>query len=205
MTESPDRVKHWDTVFATRAADEVSWFEASHDLSVALLAQQPGAVVDVGAGAGTLADELLASGRTDVTLLDISHEALAVTRDRLGPQEQRVHYVVSDLLTWSPERQYDAWHDRAVFHFLTDPTDQTSYVDLAARAVSIGGLLVLATFGPDGPTACSGLPTARHSADDLAALFAPAFSVVGSDLRVHHTPDGAQQQFTWAWLRRGTS
>lgn len=197
-----DRTQHWDTVFATRATDEVSWFEASHDLSVSLLREQPGSVVDIGAGAGTLTDELLADGRTDVTLLDISHEALAVTRERLGSSESRVGYVVSDLLMWAPERQWDAWHDRAVFHFLTDPTDQASYVDLAARAVRPGGLLVLATFGPDGPTACSGLPTARHSAAELGALFAPAFAVTHDEVRVHHTPGGADQQFTWAVMRR---
>lgn len=159
-------------------------------------------VLDVGAGAGTLADELLAHGRTDITLLDISREALAVTRERLGPDEQRVHFVVADLLSWRPERQYDAWPDRAVFHFLTDPVHQASYVTLAGRTVSPGGLLVLATFGPAGPTACSGLPTARHSAEHLRALFAPAFSIMGSELRVHHTPQGTEQQFVWAWMRR---
>ncbi|WP_341924162.1 class I SAM-dependent methyltransferase [Nocardioides psychrotolerans] len=195
--------RHWDTVFATRSADEVSWFEANHAHSVSLLREQPGSVIDVGAGAGTLVDELLADGRTDVTLLDISHEALALTRERLGTGEQRVGYVVSDLLAWEPSRTFDAWHDRAVFHFLTDPADQASYVDLAASAVSPGGLMVLAAFGPDGPTACSGLPTARHSAAGLGALFAPAFTVTGAQTRVHRTPGGADQQFTWVVMRLG--
>lgn len=200
-----DRAQHWDTAFATRPTNEMSWFEASHELSVSLLGQQPGSVVDIGAGAGTLADALLAVGRLDITLLDISHEALAVTRDRLGPTGGQVHYVVTDLLEWSPDRKYDTWHDRAVFHFLTDPLDRESYVETAAQAVAHGGLLVMATFGPGGPTSCSGLPTARHSSDDLAQLFAPAFSMVGSSLRVHLTPTGAEQQFTWAWMRRTTS
>ena len=199
------RAQHWDTVFATRPTNEMSWFEATHEFSLSLLSQQPGSVVDIGAGAGTLADELLGIGRLDITLLDISHEALALTRDRLGPTEGRVDYVVTDLLEWSPERHYDAWHDRAVFHFLTDPLDQESYVGTAARAVTHGGLLVLATFGPGGPTSCSGLPTTRHSSSHLAEIFAPAFSMVGSSLRVHHTPNDAEQQFTWAWMRRTTS
>lgn len=120
-----------------------------------------------------------------------------MTSERLG----RVAYVVRDVLCWEPARTYDAWHDRAVLHFLTAPADQVAYVDLAARALSPGGLLVLATFGPDGPTSCSGLPTARHSADDLAVLFAPAFTLTHAEPRMHRTPAGAEQEFTWITAR----
>lgn len=199
---SDDGAHHWNAVFASRDLDTVSWFEETPTHSVELLRQQPGSMIDIGAGASRLPDALLTDGRDDITVLDISHEALAVTRERLGSAEGRVAYVVSDVLAWEPARTYDAWHDRAVFHFLTSPADQATYVDLAARALSPGGLLVLATFGPDGPTSCSGLPTARHSADDLAALLAPAFTLTHAETRTHRTPAGAEQQFTWISARR---
>jgi SAM-dependent methyltransferase len=199
---SDDGSHHWNAVFASRDLSTVSWFEETPTHSVELLRQQPGSVIDIGAGASRLPDALLTDGRDDVTVLDISHEALAVTRDRLGSAAGRVAYVVSDVLAWEPARTYDAWHDRAVLHFLTAPADQAAYVDLAARALSPDGLLVLATFGPDGPTSCSGLPTARHSADDLAALLAPAFTLTHAEARTHRTPAGAEQQFTWISARR---
>ncbi|WP_030485877.1 class I SAM-dependent methyltransferase [Nocardioides aequoreus] len=199
---SDERADHWDAVFASRDLDKVSWFEETPTHSVELLRRQPGSVVDIGAGASRLPDALLTDGRDDITVLDISHQAVAVTRERLGSAKGRVTYVVSDVLSWKPARTYDAWHDRAVLHFLTAPADQSAYVDLAARTLSPGGLLVLATFGPDGPTSCSGLPTARHSADDFAALFAPAFTLTHAETRIHHTPDGSEQQFTWVTARR---
>ncbi len=139
---------HWDAVFLSRDLDTVSWFEETPTNSVELLRSRPGSVIDIRAGASLLPDALLTDGRDDITVLDNSHEALAVTRERLGSAEGRVAYVVSDVLSWEPARTYDAWHDRAVLHFLTDPADQAAYVDLAARALSPGGLLVLATFRP---------------------------------------------------------
>ena len=199
---SDDGSHHWDAVFASRDLDTVSWFEETPTHSVELLRQQPGSVIDIGAGASRLPDALLAEGRDDITVLDISREALAVTRERLGSAEGRVAYVVSDVLSWEPSRTYDAWHDRAVLHFLTEPANHAAYVDLAARTISPGGLLVLATFGPDGPTSCSGLPTARHSAEDLAALVAPAFTLTHAETRIHRTPGGSEQQFTWISARR---
>lgn len=199
---SDDSADHWDAAFASRDLDAVSWFEETPVHSVELLRQQPGSVIDIGAGASRLPDALVAEGREDITVLDISREALAVTRERLGSAEGRVAYVVSDVLSWEPSRTYDAWHDRAVLHFLTEPANQAAYVDLAARTISPGGLLVLATFGPDGPTSCSGLPTARHSAEDLAALVAPAFTLTHAETRIHRTPGGSEQQFTWISARR---
>ena len=135
---SDDSADHWDAVFASRDLDAVSWFEKTPAHSVELLRQQPGSVIDIGAGASRLPDALLAEGREDITLLDISQEALAVTRERLGSADGRVAYVVSDVLAWEPSRTYDVWHDRAVFHFLTEPANQAAYVDLAARTLSPG-------------------------------------------------------------------
>jgi SAM-dependent methyltransferase len=195
------RAAHWDAVYAGKPTDEVSWYQREPAVSLRLLSEcapAPAEVLDVGAGASTLADRLV-DGGWDVTLLDVSAEALAVVRARLA---DRAAYVVADLLTWTPDRAYRAWHDRAVFHFLTDPADQERYVGLAAHTVTAGGVVVLGTFAEDGPESCSGLPTARWSAERLAARFAPAFAAVHAEREEHVTPWGAAQPFTWVVLRR---
>ncbi len=199
---SQDRASHWDEVFETKSVDEVSWYEPDPATSGRLLEDAPGSVIDVGAGASTLVDKLLAAGRSDVTLLDISREALEVTRARLGDRAGLVTFVVADLREWEPDRQFDAWHDRAVFHFLTVTEERGRYVDLLTRAVRPGGSAVIATFAEDGPTQCSGLPTARYRATELADLFAPDFELVHDERTTHATPWGAEQPFTWVRLRR---
>jgi 2-polyprenyl-3-methyl-5-hydroxy-6-metoxy-1,4-benzoquinol methylase len=196
--------EHWDRVYATKGRDDVSWYQAVPATSIRLVTAAmpataaPRRVIDIGAGASTLADELLTRGY-DVTVLDVAPSAVASVKARL---DDRATYLITDLLEWQPETTYDVWHDRAVFHFLTDPTAQTAYVHLAARAVRAGGVVVLGTFAPDGPTACSGLPTARHDADSLAALFADYFELVSSERDEHTTPWGAVQPFTWVTLSR---
>ncbi len=195
--------RHWDDVYATKDVDAVSWFEAEPRTSARLVrtAAASGDVVDVGAGASTLADVLVGEGY-GVTVLDLSAEALGVVRARLG---DRIEYVVSDVLAWRPGRSFDVWHDRAVFHFLTDQADQAAYVAQAAAAVRLGGSVVIGTFGPEGPEACSGLATARHDADSLARLFGPDFALVRSEQEEHVTPWGAPQAFTWAVLTRAST
>ena len=195
---------HWDGVYGRRPVTELSWYEQVPATSLRLvtsLATPEQAVVDVGAGESSLVDHLVAQGYEDVTVLDVSQEALAAVRARLG-DSPRVHVVVSDLLAWAPDRQYDAWHDRAVFHFLTDDADVTAYVRVASAAVRPGGALVLGTFAEDGPTTCSGLPTARYSADELIALFGGAFAEEHREREEHVTPAGVVQPFTWVVLRR---
>jgi SAM-dependent methyltransferase len=195
---------HWDRVYATKGRDDVSWYQAVPATSIRLVTAAmtatvaPRRVIDIGAGASTLADELLARAY-DVTVLDVAPSAIASVKARLG---DRAIYLITDLLEWQPGTTYDVWHDRAVFHFLTDPIAQTAYVNLAARAVRASGALVLGTFAPDGPPECSGLPTARHDADSLAALFSDYFELVSSERDEHTTPWGAVQPFTWVTLRR---
>ena len=195
--------RHWNAVYDGRPARSLSWFQAEPSTSLQLLraaAPPPASVVDVGAGESPLADHLLAGGWTDVTLLDVSDAALAATRSRLAGAP--VAYVVADLLTWRPPRQYDAWHDRAVFHFLVDAADRTGYVDRAVQAVAPGGALVVGAFAADGPSQCSGLPTARYDAAELAAEFAPTFRLERDEREEHVTPAGVVQPFTWVVLRR---
>jgi len=197
--------EHWDTVYGTKAIDEVSWLQGQPRTSERLLtwvSSSLGAVIDVGAGASTLADTLLDAGWSDVTVLDVSSKALALVRDRLRERQESVSFVVADVLSWQPERAYDAWHDRAVFHFLVRADQRERYVATASRAVQSGGVLVLGTFATDGPAQCSGLPTSRYDADTLAAAFAPAFSLEHSEREEHVTPGGAVQPFTWVVLLR---
>ncbi|HZW42789.1 MAG TPA: class I SAM-dependent methyltransferase [Dermatophilaceae bacterium] len=215
MTKSA--AEHWDTVYGTKATDEVSWFQRQPTTSQRLLtsvSSPSGAVIDVGAGASTLVDTLLDAGWSDVTVLDVSAKALALVRARVSdrvsdrphdPPRERpgsASFVVADVLTWRPERTYDAWHDRAVFHFLVHPDQRDQYVATASRAVRSGGVVVLGTFAADGPTQCSGLPTARYDAVGLAAVFEPGFSLEHSEREEHETPGGAVQPFTWVVLRR---
>jgi trans-aconitate methyltransferase len=184
----------------------VSWYQRDPVTSLRLVEQiattPAAAVVDVGAGASLLVDGLLALGFVQITVLDISEQALSEVRDRLGRGARHVTFLRQDLLTWNPVRQYDIWHDRAVFHFLTASADRDRYVEVAAGAVRSGGSLVLATFAPDGPAQCSGFDVSRYSAEDLAETFSSSFALAHRAREEHTTPDGVVQPFTWVVLRR---
>ena len=198
------REDHWNTIYRTKPADRVSWYQpdvsASLDLVRACGLAPDAPLLDVGAGASLLVDGLLGAGFSDVTLLDLAREALAVTRARLG-DEPRVREVVADVTAWSPPRHYALWHDRAVFHFLTDPAQRRAYVAQATRALRPGGHLLIATFAPDGPERCSGLPVCRYDAGTLAAEFAPRFVPQAEAREQHPTPFGTTQWFQYLLLR----
>lgn len=199
----PDGTReHWEGVYRGKGPEEVSWFQRDPAVSLRLVERVPGSVVDVGAGASVLVDRLLAAGRDDLTVLDVSAAALEVTRRRLGVDTSVVSFAVADVLDWDPGRTFECWHDRAVFHFLTDRDRQQAYVQTASRAVPAGGAAVLGTFAADGPTQCSGLPTARYRPQDLAAVFGSAFVLEHAEAEVHRTPWDAEQRFTWVLLRR---
>jgi len=200
-----DSASHWDTVYATKRADEVSWFQAEPTTSLRLLgrwAPPPSSVVDVGAGTSTLVESLLAGGWQDVTLLDLSATALRAVRDRLGSRAQAVRFDVADVQSWTPGRTFNAWHDRAVFHFLVEQADRDRYVAVATGAVAPGGVIVLGTFASDGPAQCSGLPTARYGPEDVADLFGATFILEHEEREEHITPSGSSQRFCWTVLRR---
>ena len=194
--------QHWDQLFRTKDTHQVSWYQETHDISLALIADTPGPLIDVGAGSSTLVDELLAAGRTDLTVLDISQAALELTRHRLAHHADQVSFEIADITSWRPQRRYKVWHDRAVFHFLTEPADQSAYVELAMHTISPGGALVLGTFTEDGPTHCSGLRTAHYSATELAGRFSPTFVLERHTHEMHQTPAGTGQPFMWVKLRR---
>jgi len=198
-------------VYAERGERGVSWFAQRPTVALELLdavgvgREQP--VLDVGAGASRLVDELLARGYRDVTALDVSDEGLAVARARLGAAADQARWVVTDLLGWDPEWSFAVWHDRAVFHFLTDPADRARYRAVCDAALTPDGVLVIATFAQDGPQACSGLPTARYSPQQLLDALGGTDRWVELARRRedHTTPAGVLQRFTWLALRRRTA
>ena len=196
---SEDRVRHWDGRYLAAGPSGVSWYQDHARVSLTLMdtlgCTAETSVLDVGGGASTLVDDLLARGHVDVTVLDISPAALATARSRLG-DPPGVTWIAHDLLTWQPPRRWDLWHDRALLHFLVDEQDQATYVSVLRRALRPGGAFVVGTFASDGPTHCSGLPVRRYSPEALADLLGDV-DLVEQRREVHHTPGGMAQPFTW--------
>ncbi len=201
---------HWERIYETKAPAEVSWFQPRPDCSLEIMRQAaiapPAAIIDVGGGASTLVDGLLARGFEDITVLDLSRAALAAARSRLGERAAQVQWIEADILRADlPERRYDVWHDRAVFHFLTGAADRRAYVAKALRTVKPGGLVVVATFADDGPARCSGLPVMRYDASTLHAAFGAPFELLCHQRESHRTPGGDEQRFVYCALRAGAS
>jgi trans-aconitate methyltransferase len=209
MVERPDdadgRRTYWEDVHTGKPVDGVSWWQSVPGLSLDLVDKadlEGGApVIDVGAGWSTLVDHLVERGYTDLTAVDLSISALTTVRDRLGPAGSDVILTVADVLDLNMGRRYQLWHDRAVFHFLIDLEERDAYQASLARSLEPGGWCVVATFGPDGPTTCSGLPIVRYTHAELAAEFAQGFDVVATAGEDHFTPWGTSQQFTALLLR----
>ncbi len=203
---SDQRTTHWDSVYNRLAENEVSWYQPTPACSLELLDDlgvgPTSSLVDIGAGTSRLVDVLLGRGFDDLTVLDVSAASLTQARHRLGLAADRVRWVVDDLLAWVPGRQFDVWHDRAAFHFLTDPRDVRRYRETLTAAVRPGGLVIVGTFAADGPSRCSGLPVARYSAEQLAGTLSDAVVVTASRREAHHTPAGGVQPFTWVAFRR---
>ena len=202
-----DRKQHWEQVYATKAPDAFSWFQAHAELSLRLIHNtglgRDAAIIDVGGGASTLVDDLMAESHTDVTVLDLSAAAIAVAKQRLGKHAKTVDWIVGDItLAAFPVHRFDIWHDRAVFHFLTDPHDRHAYVERVMRAVRPGGHVIVATFAEDGPEKCSGLPVMKYRPEALHAEFGDAFLLVEHDKEAHHTPSGSVQQFVYCYCRK---
>lgn len=203
---STARQTHWNEVYATKAADKVSWFQPRAKMSMRLIqaagATKDGAIIDIGGGSSVLLDHLLDAGYRDVTALDISERALIGSKERLGARAAEVHWIVSDILAWSPARTYDVWHDRAAFHFLTDERDRKAYRATLLKGLRPRGALILGTFAENGPERCSGLPVQRWSAEALADELGPELRLLESVREDHRTPWDAIQPFTWARFER---
>lgn len=192
---------HWDDVYRTKSSDCVSWFQAdprpSLDAIERLGLSADSAFIDIGGGASTLVDHLLHRGWTDLSVLDIAAPALEVSKARLGSDADRVQWLVEDIVDWTPRRSYDLCHDRAVFHFLTTEFQRFRYIRALDASLAVGGHLVIATFAPDGPERCSGLPVERYDAQGLSKALGSRFKLRDSWLETHMTPAGNAQAFTW--------
>jgi 2-polyprenyl-3-methyl-5-hydroxy-6-metoxy-1,4-benzoquinol methylase len=197
---------HWEKVYTTKNPDQVSWYRPHLETSLALIERAAGehsaSIIDVGGGESTLVDDLVARGYQNVTVLDISQTAIDVTRKRLKEAAERVQWLAGDVTKLKLERNaYDVWHDRAVFHFLTSIEQRIAYVESVASAVKTGGHVILSTFGPEGPTKCSGLDVMRYEAESLHDQFGARFRLVESSKELHDTPFGATQQFLYCYCR----
>lgn len=200
-----DRRAHWNHVYSTKREDEVSWFQPEATPSLELVARcglGAGArVVDVGGGASRLVDALLDRGLAP-TVLDLSEAALEASRARLGDRASRVEWIAGDVTAFAPRAPFELWHDRAVFHFLTDAGDRAAYVRAMERSIASGGHAIVATFALDGPERCSGLDVVRYDGASLAAALGPSFRLVESLRHEHVTPAGRAQAFTFARFAR---
>lgn len=197
---------HWEKIYTTKAPNQLSWYRPHLESSVALIeraaSERSASIIDVGGGESTLVDDLLARGYRNVSVLDVSQTAIDVTKKRLKDAAEHVHWMVGDVTKAEfALKAYHAWHDRAVFHFLTSDEQRAAYVERVARAVRTGGHVIVGTFGPEGPTKCSGLEVVRYDAESLHDQFGTRFRLVESFKELHETPFGNTQQFVYCYCR----
>ncbi len=200
------RDDHWDRIYTTYPLEELSWFQSHPELSIELIerasADLGAAIIDIGGGDSFLVDGLLDLGYEDLTVLDVSPAALDRAQRRLGERAASVDWIACDVTLYEPERAFDVWHDRALFHFLTAAEDRRRYAGAMDRALGRGGQAVVSTFSLDGPPKCSGLEVRRYSAETLAAELAP-LELVESLKQAHETPAGKRQSFVYGRFARG--
>jgi trans-aconitate methyltransferase len=197
---------HWNHAYTKKSEAELSWHEDDPTVALSLMKEaglgSTSSVIDIGAGTSRLMERLLDLGLRDLTALDLSESALAQARLRLGEREKFVKWIVHDITSWEPTQKYNIWHDRAVFHFLVHPEDRIAYIKRLSRSVPPGGLAVIATFAPDGPEKCSGLPVTRYSPASLGNTIGANFSLLTHHSHLHYTPWGNQQPFQYSLFRR---
>ncbi len=201
-----DTTSHWEKIYKTKTPDAVSWYRPHLETSLALIERaasgKSASIIDVGGGESTLVDDLLVRGYDNLTVFDVSQTAVDVTKKRLGLSAEQIHWIVADITEAHLESgAYEVWHDRAVFHFLTSAEQRTAYVRQVAYSVKAGGHVIIATFGPEGPTKCSGLDVVRYDADSLHAQFGVRFRLEDSSKELHRTPFGTTQQFLYCYCK----
>jgi len=200
-----DKKSHWETVYAGKPLEKMSWYETRPGVSWELMQElniSPDAgVIDIGGGDSLFTDFLLSRGFTDLSVLDISENALQRARERMGERGNKVNWIASDVTSFQPERKYDLWHDRAALHFLSSPEDRKAYARIARAALRPNGALIVGTFSDTGPEKCSGLTVQRFSEEDMTLLFQDSFRKVKCLRRRHATPTGAAQDFLFCSFR----
>lgn len=201
-----DRQSHWQNVYASKTEKEVSWFQENPAPSLDMIAatgiSTDASIIDVGGGASRLVDSLVEKGFRRLAILDLSANALAEAKKRLGHRAEGIEWIAADVTSWEPTTTYDLWHDRAAFHFLTEPADRDAYIARLTKAVRAGGHAIIATFAPDGPERCSGLPIVRYAPEDLAQALGRDFQLIESRRHDHVTPGGNTQRFQFSLFLR---
>lgn len=198
--------EHWEKVYGTKAPDAVSWYAPHLETSLNLIHQaipdKQSTIIDVGGGEATLVDDLLIKGYRNISVLDISQTAVDVAKSRVGDAKKYVQWYCADIMSAKlPESYFDVWHDRAVFHFLTEPEKRMSYISQVLKSVKLGGHVIISTFGPEGPEKCSGLDVVRYDANELHDQFGKDFKLIKSSTEIHQTPFGTDQQFLYCYCR----
>ncbi|MET0066841.1 MAG: class I SAM-dependent methyltransferase [Candidatus Thiodiazotropha sp.] len=201
-----ERKRHWEEIYLHRSPEEVSWYQTNPQASLALIEacqlDPADPVIDIGGGASRLIDHLIRAGHEDLSVLDVSSTALAHAQARLGNPASRVHWIEADITDFIPERPYALWHDRAVFHFLTEATDRARYLAALKQALPPGGQLIIASFAIGGPQKCSGLDIVQYDADKLLKELGEGLQLLEEQAEVHRTPGGARQAFCYFRLVR---
>lgn len=201
-----DRRRHWDAVYAEKTERQLSWHQDDPSPSLELFdasgLSRDASVIDMGAGTSRFAASLIARGIDDITVLDISGVALENARQQIGQAGKKITWVEADITSWVPSRQYDLWHDRAVFHFLTDEDDRTAYMAALWQALKPRGFAIIATFAPDGPERCSGLPVVRYSPPGLGRTLGSRYELISHLSHQHKTPWGSPQSFQFSLFQK---
>lgn len=203
-----DRRSHWQNAHQTKGERDVSWFQENPTVSLDLIratgVAHDASIVDIGGGTSRLIDALFTEGFSSITVLDISEQALATAKARLGALSAKAEWIAADVTAWEPSQTYDLWHDRAALHFLTEAADRTAYVERMSRSVRPGGHVIIGRFALDGPERCSGLPVVRYDSTAIGALLGPSFVFLESRRHSHQTPMGTIQRFQFSRFRRGS-
>lgn len=201
MTHHNSDRDHWETIYGSKSPEALSWRQERPEISIELIHRAELAfdatILDVGGGASTLVDHLLAQRRYTLAVLDISQSSLVHARKRLGDEAKRVKWIAADITTWKPDISVDFWHDRAVLHFLTQRADQEAYCRALKNVLGPHGWVMIAGFAPGGPNECSGLPVVQHDADSLQKLLGDDFILIEQRDESHRTPSGAEQSFRY--------
>jgi len=206
-TDKPfNRKEHWEHVYSGKRSTEVSWYQQHPQHSIEMIkatgVDVSARIIDIGGGASTLVDCMLDAGYQNLTVLDIAHGAIEQAKSRLGARADKVAWLEQDITTFSPDELYDVWHDRAVFHFLADQLDRSSYVRIMSRALKPGAHAIIATFDLDGPEKCSGLDVVRYSPETISAVLGDNFELVETSTEAHITPHAAIQNFVYCRYKR---
>ena len=199
--------EYWENVYTTKATDSVSWFQEHAEISLSLIQnaniEKNASIIDIGGGASTLVDDLVLNGYSKISVLDLSNTALETSQSRLGLAAEPINWLVADITKIHfPEHEFDLWHDRAVFHFLTEPEDRLAYIKNILHSVKPKGQVIISTFAEDGPTKCSGLSVIGYSAESLQAEFGNSFLLKKNLNETHSTPSGATQKFIFCLFEK---